>query len=519
MSVEKQEAIKKTTLFAVFFLALVVRLIHNGSMMASPLYDFPLGGHVPYLVFAQKIANGNLFPFDAPFSINSPLYPYILAFLYRIVGVENFFLVRICGVLADSLTCVFIVMLAFRHFGFLAGIISGMVAAFYGPMVFYASELTPVPYTLFLITLSILFLDRGKGIWDCVLSGIFMGLAVGTRPNLVVLGVLLMTAPFLLKRKIAWFQSALFGIGVIAMILPITIANYTVSGKFILLTGSAGHNFYIGHNPQSTAGYSLPAAFDGDIFKNMKNLAQKAENRVFEDHEVSPYYMKKAFLHIFSSPSKELSLLWQRFLASVNDHEATTYANYYYQEEISPVLDHCMGFGLLFSIAVMGMLQARRQGILLFLPVLASFLTIFLFFYIARLRMPMVPFLIVFAGGGVSFVISCVKNHQFKRALPCCLAGIAGYGISTVKLAEADASNEWNKAGVVLRLQKKYGAAEKAFLEAMRANPNNPNVYLNLGVLYDSLEKHQKAKEAYARAKALMTGEKTAQFIEHLKAK
>lgn len=514
---DQRKSYGAVTLMAVFFVSLCIRLLHNGFMMESPLYSFPLGGHVPYLMMAREIVTGNMFPFDGPISLNSPLYPYILAFLYKIGGQENFLFIRLAGILIDSLNCLLIAFLADRHFGRLAGLFSGFMAACYGAMVFFAAELTPVPYTLFLVLLSILLLDGARGNFVFLISGMLMGLAVGTRPNLLILAALILVVPFWVKIKRPFTKSALLAAGMATMILPITLANYTTSNQFILLTVSAGHNFYIGHNPQATAGYTLPGVFDGDIFKNMKHLAEQSQGHPLADHEVSPYFIKKALQYMMEEPGKEILVLCKRFLATLNHHEATTYANYDYQKEISPVLRLCLGFGMIFPLSVIGMGAAGKKDFMLYLPVIATVVTILSFFYISRLRMPMVPFLIVFAGAGGSFLVNHLKQRHLKKLLAGGLAGGMAYGVSALKLTEVDTSNEWNKVGIVLRLQKKYGRAELAFQKALQENPHNPNVYLNLRVLYDTLGMTEKAAEARRKAEALMPGGGEGAFITHLR--
>ena len=281
-------------------------------------------------------------------------------------------------------------------------------------------------------------------------------------------------------------------IGVILGIMPITTMNYMASGKFVLLTTSAGHNFYLGHRTDADAGYTLPQTLDGDIFHNMKRLAEKVEGHKFEDEAVSAYYFRKALGHITSDPMKELSIMSDKLLASINDYEATNYVNYYYQKELSPVLGFAVTLGLLFPFAALGMvLQYRRYYLIM--PILVSFLTIILFFYIARLRMPMVPFLAIFAGYSICSMISWIIDKKWNRLAFGSLFVIGIYILSNLNLVKIDTSNEWNKVGIVLRVMKRYEEGEKAFFRAKRENPANPNSYLNLAVLYRETGHLQKA--------------------------
>lgn len=488
---------QKALFLGVFGIALVVRLIHNNYMLENPLYYMPLGGHLPSLEMAEKIAAGDILPFDRPFSQNTPLYPYILALEYLFTGTGNLFAARLFGIMVDSLTCAMIAVLATRHFSLFAGLVSGMITAFYGPMIFYSAELIVVPYTLFFVTLGILLLDMNGGIRLYMLSGLILGLAVGTRPDLIILAIPVICVSCVMINKGRIMKTLSLSAGILIAIMPISMANYAVSGKFILLTTSAGHNFYIGHNPSSTAGYTLSESLDGDIFLNMKRLAEKTEGKEFADNEVSQYYFKKAMGHIINDPIHELRITGKKALAAINDHEATTYADYYFQEEFSPVLRYSIGLGMLFPLAALGIIVYYRRYLLL-TPVVASFLTIIMFFYVARFRMPAIPFLAIFAGGAVSAMIDYIRDLKKIRILVSFILVVCFFLISNIKLVEVDSSNEWNKAGVVLRVNKKYEEAEKALLRARQENPSNPNTYLNLGVLYNIMGDTEESKKMYS---------------------
>ena len=194
-------------------------------------------------------------------------------------------------------------------------------------------------------------------------------------------------------------------------------------------------------------------------------------------------------------------------MAALNNHEATNYVNYYFQKDVSPVLHYAVGFGILFPLAALGWVFYYQKWTLI-CPIVASLLSIILFFYIARMRMPMIPFLAVFAGGAVQMIFSTIKTSGYRRLILCCVF-VAGVSIfSNWKLVPVDTSNEWNKVGVVLRVKKRYEEAEKAFKRAIEENPSNANSYLNLAVLYDATGQVAKAKDIRALGNTLMKEEK-----------
>jgi len=526
-------------LLVVGAVALLLRLLHNQALLADPLYWNPLGGNLPLLIAGEAIAGGDPIPFDGPISLNSPLYPYLLAGLYEVFGTNAFFEVRLAGAAADSLTCVLVGWLAWRRFGQVAGWSAGLILAAYGPLIFFSTDLNPVPFALLLLTAAVALLDVAlspdpglegapksrraapngpapgrlhRPEWATWLgwagAGLLFGVATGLRPNLLLAGVLALALPWLgrsggprLPRALALLAGLAVGIA------PVTAVNFAASGRFVPLTTSAGHNLYIGHNPLAEAQYTLPAALDGDIFESMKGLAEEVEGRALDDTEVSAWYTERAIEHVVADPVREVELLGRRALLLVNDVEATTYANVDYQRWYSSVLRWAPSFVLLVTLALPGALLAwRRELAHLWIPLAAGAAAVLLFFYIARLRILAVPTLGIFAGAAVGRAVALAREREWRPLLAAALVGVVAAAVSLLPLLRPDASNEWNKAGGVLRLAERWDAADAAFDRAERANPQNPNTWRNRALLYRDLGRPEAAEEAEARAR-LLAGE------------
>jgi len=158
----------------------------------------------------------------------------------------------------------------------------------------------------------------------------------------------------------------------------------------------------------------------------------------------------------------------------------------------------------------------HRKRCILLIPVAASFITIVLFFYIARLRMPMTPFLAIFAGGAISALIKYIKNKNIIAFILSFLLVLSLFFLSNIRLTQIDTSNEWNKAGVVLRVQGKTKEAEKAFFRAMKENNRNPNTYLNLSVLYDKMGEYENSVAMKKEAEKLRDVASEKLFIQNI---
>jgi hypothetical protein len=492
---------RRQLLLVVFATALVLRVASNEMLVADPLYYRPLGGNVPLLVTGQEIAQGDLFPIKGPFTENSPLYPYLLAGIYSITSVNDFHAVRVAGSIADALTCTLVAWLALGFLGPVGGLAAGLALAFYGPLIFFATELVPVPFMLLLVTVALVLLelarrktadpDRPDGgaqppwaLWGG--AGLALGLAAGLHPDVLVCGVLALALPLLWRVPRRLAATATLAAGLALGVAPVTAMNVRASGRFVLLTTAGGHNFYIGHNPEAQPQFVVPLALNqGDTFTTMQRLAEQAEGHPLRADEVSGYYLRKGLAWAVGHPGREAQLFFGRVLALVNKFEVTTYADYYYEQDISPVLRWTLTLGWLFPLALLGMVVSwSRARAHLWIPVLNAAAICLIFFEIARLRAVMLPSLGFFAGAGVVAVVEAVRAHRTRRLALAAVVVLCGALAANWPFLRVDTSNEWNKAGGVLRLQHRLPEAELAFQRALEANPQNTDGFKNLAVLY-----------------------------------
>ena len=133
----------------VFVLALSLRLVHAFQMSASPLFTMPAVDAATYSEQAVSLAEGNWLgrgqgPFWQP-----PLYPYFLGVI-KLAFPESFYYVsRFAQALIGSLTCVLLYLVGQRLFGLGIGFIGGLIAAVYGPLIYFDARLLPAGLLLF----------------------------------------------------------------------------------------------------------------------------------------------------------------------------------------------------------------------------------------------------------------------------------------------------------------------------------------------------------------------------------
>lgn len=249
------------------------------------------------------------------------------------------------------------------------------------------------------------------------------------------------------------------------------------------------------------------AANRGSIFDSMQRIAAESAGHPIADDEVSGWYFRKGWEHVLAEPARELALAASRVAAFVNWYEATTYADFYFQRERSPLLRFLPAFPVLLALAAVGLVRSspRRELPLLLFP-LTSLATVLAFFYLARFRMPAVPFLCCFAGHGIAAMVAAVRTRRTRELATAAAVAAGALIVSTRTMVVPDTSNEWNKVGAVHLALKQYPDAEHAFERAAAANPGSPYPYLNLQRVYDATGAVERAREARAMADAILSG-------------
>lgn len=525
----------------VFLFAFSVRAVYLTEYRNVPYFDHPYGDSGRYQQRAEEILSGDVVGKDVYF-LGSPLYPYFLAAVYSISGV-NFMLVRIFQIIIGSLTCVLIYLLArtvWRKKPYTA-FLAGMLAAGYGAMVYFDGTLLMTPFELFFASASLLLLAvscrhvfrgetasettplrRAAGVFA---SGLFLGLAALGRPNL------LFFAPFALlwiftgfggsfvgKR---WRQGLLFTLGCLVAISPVTIRNYTVSKDLVLVSSSAGINFFIGNNEEANGCLSIP---DGSglslavLDASSRAAAEAATGKSgLKPSEVSRYWTRKGMEFVSRHPGAAARLLLRKLSLFWNRYEIPNIDNLYFvAHAYTPLLRWLfVGFGLVVPLALVGLvLVFRNRPVDAALRLYAGFALVYMlsvlpFFVTARYRMPVVPVLLVFASAGIFGVADLLKKRSYTWLAVVALLG--GGAALAVNRTVIDSSFWLSRAMVgVTHAQIAQERPEDAprhlrgaIIELKKAIELAPNVaesYYNLGLVYTEIGFYSGAVEQFDNA-------------------
>ena len=171
----------------IFIIALFLRLVYLKQYQHCPFFDSPVIDALSHYIFAKKMAAGDwlLKGFVTP---RVPLYIYFLAGLFRLFG-NGFFVAKVIQVVLGSINCLLVYFLGKKLFKQKVGLISGVVCAFYGVLIYFDAEFLSVVLTIFLnlILLFVIFntLEKPKT-WKWLISGIFFGICLQTSPNIIL---------------------------------------------------------------------------------------------------------------------------------------------------------------------------------------------------------------------------------------------------------------------------------------------------------------------------------------------
>lgn len=233
--------------------ALLVRAAYLKQLHDSPLWDSLPEDQLRYRDWGARIAEGNLEgsePFD-----RGPLYAYLLGILFRLFG-QELLIPRLLQILIGSVTCVLIYRIARHAFSPGAGLAAGVIAAMFGPFLFYDGMIGPEGLAAFLLAAVIFQLLEADGSQRGLLAtaGLCLGLAWLARDTLILLAapvvLWLLLDPWLRsemthgRTREGLARAGTFLFGILLVMAPVAARNIHVSGEVLLLTRAYWEGLY-----------------------------------------------------------------------------------------------------------------------------------------------------------------------------------------------------------------------------------------------------------------------------------
>ena len=492
---------RKAYLF-IFLSAFVLRLLYLNKLTQSPFFNFPLVDEFEYHKWAMDILSGNLLWSAIPY--HGPVYPYILAGLYKIFG-PDFYVARFFGILVSSLTCVLLGHICWESIDKKTGIIAGLAAAVYWPFIYWSGELVTETLATFLNLVVFLLLWKAKsrprsGI--IFLAGLFTGLSAATRPNILFLMPFFLIWIFIALPKSSFLKNTFFlTLGIAIVIAPITIRNYLIGHELVLIQGHAGLNLYLGLNPKIDTIYDIRAGIVWD-----KWMLEPIRANLLSINEQGRYWIDKAILIASNEPVLFLKHILKNILLIFSRFEMGVDKDILYNRNFCPFIFGLPGFWLIGPLGISGAVlgwKKRRELALHYFFLIGIFLSSSPFQTSSRHRLFLAVILIIFAAFAVVDFAEIIITRNRKRMLS--FAAILFLAIGVVDL-DIPAVTSKNYSPTHLRLAEIYLkrtelskalGEDKKFLNLY---PDDPEGYKMLGDIYFAMKDLSRAERAYQKA-------------------
>ncbi|MEO6872638.1 MAG: tetratricopeptide repeat protein [Chthoniobacterales bacterium] len=518
----------------VFLGVFALRLFVLVRLTESPFLLPEAGDSQFYNDWALRILRGQWTDHAAFYGL--PLYAYLLAGIYKIVGYNPF----VPGLLQAALeggTAVLLYQLGQALYGGEAnsprGQIVGLIAAVtwggFQAAAAFSVILMPTSWLVFVFWYCVWLIVKRRSVpsrWGLLAMGALMGFTAMGIATILFLVPLAIAAIFLrwpdrLPRQSVGTLVLLAG--VLLGTSPAWMHNYFVAQDPVFLSAHGGVNLWIGNNPIATGYPRFPPGLHASqqaMLKDSITGAEQAAGHRLKRSEVSSYWSGKARAWITHHPLK-----WIRLLGT----KVTKFWNAFQYDDLSiisalrdeGVLFPGLRFGLVAALAIPGFFLTCRRFPLsnwVAAAVLLHLLSLLPVFVTERYRLAAVPGLLLFAAIGIwelwnnlvtggyhrialyvgllvasTWFVSLPQREPSLWALDSYNSGLRA--LQTNNLASADRklnfayayspqNAELNFALGNLRLaQGNVSAAKRFYLATLRLDPRHEGSYNNLGVI------------------------------------
>jgi len=498
---------------AVFALAVLVRGGYLYESSDNPTFCVPVEDSLVYDQMARELVAGGAVTsrfFWQPF-----FYPFFLSVVYRLSN-SSILWAGVLQVILGGLTCLLVYRLGEKILGRRAGILAGIIAAVYMPLVFYEAQLLATGWAAFWSVALVLLLVKAREklrLWNCVILGLCSGFSVITRPVFLpfIVGACVWLAAGWIRQRLSLGKQALalvsvaIGFGIVAG--PMAVLSYRVTGKARLLPSSGGLNFYIGNNPNYKE--IITAIRPGRGWRKLTGLAVKHGYKDPDERE--RFFRDKTIDYALQSPWSFMKGLGYKTAQFFNSREMPRSLDIYVFRKWSWMLRAgvwkagAFGFPfvVLLPLAVVGGWHWRQRmpgPLWLFLMFYAA--AIILVTVSARYRMPVMGVLSVLAAGGCVGLRKVLQKRQWIR-----LAVLAGVLVAA-GLASA-AVRQFYIEQVDYEPQLYYGVGDShaacgrlddaitAYDKTVALSPDYVEAHHKLGLLLANQDRRQEAMEHY----------------------
>ncbi len=383
-------------------------------------YGYELGRVASAIASGRGFSSPLRFLDTGPTAWFTPIYPYFVAGIFKIWGVFSFksrLIIQAFNCAFAALTVIPIYGIGQRTFGRNVAMGAAWAWIFLPTSLFFPItwiwDTSLAALFLALIFWATLAMRDAKSVWAWAGYGALWAVGVLINPSLLsVLPFLAGWALWQARRdSLPWMKFSAAALLVFAIALvPWTIRNYRVFGKFIVLRSNFGLELWLGNNP------GVPDTWSPWLHPNDSREEAEKYNRMGEIAYMEAK-QREAFAFMRTHPADTLNFVFRRFInnwLAITDNPADAWS-------ASPLrLKAFIVLNVLFSVfTLLGALLANRSKPVEAFPYLMVLLIFPLVFYLThsslRYRFPMDPIMIVLAAFGVAYPISLWHGRTARQ--------------------------------------------------------------------------------------------------------
>lgn len=534
-----RKTLRLTTSHYIFAGVLLIRVVVVARLAFSASLLPTRGDMHFYDHWARQIVGGHLTDHLAFYGL--PGYAYLLAFVYNIFG-YNPLIPALLQSLFDAGTAVLIYRIAVRLFsqggirqGEIAGTLAALGWAFFVPAQTYAAILMPTALGVFVFWMVVWVIvgsDKAPEGPGCFGLGLLIGVTATMIATVVFLVPAIVAAVALKRNRVprprkklgaVVISLVLIAAGLIGGTAPCWIHNYFVAHDPVFLSAHSGINFWIGNNPAATGYPRFPPGLRAGqtaMLEDSIRVAEAAAGHPLRRGEVSQYWSGKARDYIEHNFAAWLRLLLIKLRNVLNAFQYDDLSVITSLREQGVTLPGIY-FGLICALALPALFLTWRNVPLsrwLSLAILLQILALLPVFTTERYRLPIVPGLCIFAGGGLVLFWQSLSEAKLVRVISYSLlltgsvalastpqrdpslwaldaynsglqaldSGDIGQARQKLDLAYAysplNAEVNFAEGNLELAVGDRAGA-KNFYRSTLRLNPNHPGAYNNLGIL------------------------------------
>ena len=502
-------------LLLIIFTGVLLRALYILQIRKSPFFYYPFGDPEVFDKWALSIAEGNFVGAEVFFK--PPLYPYILAFFYRLFG-HYMVIPRLLNILFDAGSTFIIYVIGRKIFNRAVGLISAAIFSGAGIIIYFSGEILGTSLTMFVSFVFLLLLLKSNGVlWRWLLTGFMLSIAIIVRPNfllfipIVIIYIFVKKGVPLIKAKAV----LLFSFGVIAMILVTGVRNYIVGNDIVLVNYSAGVNFYIGNNRKSDGVSAVLPDYGNDW--DEYSIAESAFGKKLKPSEVSRYWLVKGISFIVNHPVCAFKQYIKKGFLLFNGKEISNNQNIYFYIRNAVVTKPLLFLygtkrfyfafpsSVVFSLGIVGiflsLITRKDEKVILYICLIFVYgFSVMLFFITSRYRMPVFAYIIPFSGYALYSFYKRIRSKKRTMALSgSILLLLFVFNIDPYGVSMKNKALEYYNLGNVFFKKGKLEKAEVFYKKGLEENNRFPRLHLNLGAIYLKKNELKKAEKEFKK--------------------